>query len=325
MRFVFDLGGGLKYLSSDSINKNLNDKNWHRVTIKRFDRQKFSMKIDQFKELFADIGSPNPPLAELESFVIGGIVPDYQKFENDVLGTEGFIGCLASLEINHEAPDLYSNRLNVCPNVQQGCVDLTCNKESCSNNGLCTASLAGQVACNCEMTSYTGPLCKENSNYYFFGKKSRGCGLISYSISPILRDVANDRLAFGFTTTDGDATLVRVESDSGDQYMSVELREGRVRLNVSLNQAEESHVYSDKTFNDNTYHVINLVRERNIVSLRVDNFNELKFTLKGEDSLFRTQSRVYVGATGQGYFYYIYIDVVNYKFRGLYVHRVANK
>ena len=299
LRFVFELGGGVKYLTSDLINKNLNDKNWHQVTIKRFDRQKFSMKIDQFKELFVEIGSPNPPLAELESFVIGGIVPDYQRFDSDVLGTDGFIGCLASLEINNESPDLYSNRLNLCSNVQQGCVDLACNKESCSNNGVCS-SLSNQVTCNCEMTSYTGPFCKENSNYYFFGKKNRACGLIQYPLSPPLTNQINDKLAFGFTTTDTDGRLVRIESDTGDQYVSIDLKEGKLHLNIKINQMEENHVYMDKKLNDNTYHVVNFVRERNIVSLKVDNFNELKFTLKGEDSIFRTQSNVFVGAATNG-------------------------
>ena len=235
LKFVFELGGGLKHLTSDLLNKQLNDKNWHRVTIKRFDRQKFSMKIDQYKELFVDIGSANPPLAELESFVIGGIVPDYQRFDAEVLGSEGFIGCLASLEINNDAPDLYSNRLNLCAHVQQGCVDLACNKESCSNNGVCT-SFANQVACNCEMTSYTGPYCKEASNYYFFGKKNRGCGLIQYVISPPLLNQVNDRLAFGFTTTDTDASLVKIDSDSGTQYIAIDLRQGKIRLNININQ-----------------------------------------------------------------------------------------
>jgi len=301
LRFVFDLGGGVKYLASDAIGKSLNDKNWHQVTVKRFDRQKFSMKIDQFKELFVEIGSAQPPpLAELESFVIGGLVAsDYQRFDPNVLATDGFIGCLASLEINNEAiPDLYSNRLNLCSHVQQGCVDLACNKESCSNNGVCS-SFSNQVTCNCEMTSYTGAYCKENSNYYFFGKKNRACGLIKYRLQPPLTNQINDKLAFGFTTTDTDGSLVLIESEpSADdhQYVGIELKEGKIRLNIKINQLEESHVYMDKTFNDNTYHVVNFVRERNIVSLKVDNFNELKFTLKGEDSIFRTQSNVIVGA-----------------------------
>ena len=52
----------------------------------------------------------------------------------------------------------------------------------------------------------------------------------------------------------------------------------------------------DKQFNDNTYHVVNFVRERNLVQFRVDNFAELKFTLKGEDGIFKSQSSVHVGA-----------------------------
>lgn len=46
VRFLLDLGGGTKEIVSEQT---LNDRNWHEVTIKRFDRQKFAMKIDNFK------------------------------------------------------------------------------------------------------------------------------------------------------------------------------------------------------------------------------------------------------------------------------------
>lgn len=46
VRFVLDLGGGTKELVSEQP---LNDRNWHEITIRRFDRQKFAMKIDNFK------------------------------------------------------------------------------------------------------------------------------------------------------------------------------------------------------------------------------------------------------------------------------------
>ena len=301
LKFVFELGGGIKQLSSEITNKNLNDKNWHEVTIKRFDRQKFSMKIDDFKELYVDIGSSNPPLSELESFVIGGIVPDYQKFDRDVLGSDGFIGCLASLEINNDAPNLYSSRLNLCSSVQHGCVDLSCNQESCYNNGVCS-TFSNQVSCNCEMTSYTGPFCKDNSNYYFFGKQNRACGIIRYTIVPPNINQQKDRLAFGFTTTDSDALLVRIESDNGSQYIQIELKGGYVYLKININNNEETHVYSpgDKKFNDNTYHVVNLIRDGNHVQFRIDNFDQMAITLDGTDGIFRNQFNVYVGSLPDG-------------------------
>ena len=101
IRFLFDLGAGVKQLTTDLINKNFNDKNWHEITVKRFDRQRFSMKIDDFKELYVDIGSANPPLNELDSLIIGGILTE-NKLDKDILASEAFIGCLASIEINNE-------------------------------------------------------------------------------------------------------------------------------------------------------------------------------------------------------------------------------
>lgn len=49
IRFLLDLGGGTKEIVSE---QQLNDRNWHEITIKRFDRQKFAMKIDNFKVCF---------------------------------------------------------------------------------------------------------------------------------------------------------------------------------------------------------------------------------------------------------------------------------
>ncbi|CAF0717725.1 unnamed protein product [Brachionus calyciflorus] len=293
LRFVFDLGGGIKETTSTSI---LNDRNWHEVTIKRFDRQKFSLKIDDFKDLYIDIGTNSPPLSELESFTIGGLIPDHQKFEPHVLTTLGFIGCLASIEINHDAPNLYSNRLNLCPSVQHGCVDLACSSDTCANNGQCSA-LDGQVSCNCEMTSYTGPFCRDNFNYYFFGKNNKECGLIKYQLNPPKFNQETDKLAFGFTTIALDALLVRIEGDS--QYLEIRLFNGYLSIIANFNNNEERFVYTtleDKKFNDNTYHVVQFTREKSLISFRVDNFEQMRFTLQGSNCVFKNQKTIYVGS-----------------------------
>lgn len=293
LRFVFDLGAGVKQIISAQT---LNDRNWHEVTIKKFDREKFSLKIDDYRDLFADIGTNNPGLAELESFTIGGLMPGHQKFEPHILTTKGFTGCLASIELNGDAADLYSNRLNLCPSVQHGCVDLACSSDTCSNNGQCSV-LNGQVTCNCEMTSYTGAFCRDNSDYLFFGKTSQECGLIKQVLVPALTDQENDKLAFGFTTLDTEALLIRVEGDS--QYIDIRLLNGYLVIVVNLNNVEERFKYStleDKKFNDNTYHVVQFVRQKNLITFRVDNFEQMRFSLQSSNCVFKIQRFVYIGS-----------------------------
>ena len=133
LRFVFELGGGIKFLESNTV---LNDKNWHEVTLSRFDRQKFSMKIDEFTVALVDAGTSTPRLSELNGLVIGGVLPA-QRYLKTGLSNKGFMGCLASVEFNNNAVDLYSKQLQLCPSVQRGCVDSVCNPNPCSNNGVC--------------------------------------------------------------------------------------------------------------------------------------------------------------------------------------------
>jgi WD40 repeat protein len=305
LRFVFELGGGLKVLESDRLTS-LSDRKWHEITIKRFDRQKFSMKIDDYKELLIDIGSNSPPLHELDaSFVIGGLLEadqQHNKLVKENLGNKGFIGCIASLEINNDAPNLYSNMLSVCPSVQHGCIDSVCLPNPCSNNGRCSLD-SNQVSCDCSITSYQGQFCRDDSLFHFFGGQSKKCGMIRYRIEQPVQDQVQDKLGFGFTTTNLEAELVRIESVDQKQYIDIKLKEGIIVLEIKLNNNEvDSKNYLPSTgerFNDNKYHVLQLIRNKNNVKFRIDNFEQLDFNLGGGDEtdfIFHNQFYVYVGA-----------------------------
>lgn len=299
LRFVFELGGGLKVLESERVNS-LSDRKWHEVTIKRFDRQKFAMKIDDNKELLIDIGSSTPPLYELEaSFVIGGLPDDQLKMAKENLGNKGFIGCLASLEINNDAANLHSNMLSVCPTVQHGCVDSVCLPNPCSNNGKCSLQ-SNQVSCDCSMTSYTGQFCRDDSLFYYFGGQSKKCGMVRYRIEPPVPDQPQDRLSFGFTTISSDAKLIRIESVDEKQFIEIRLKDGVVVLETKINEVFDSKNYVPTTgerFNDNKYHVVQLIRNKNDFKFRIDNFDQLEFSLPGDDQgVFHNQFYVYVGS-----------------------------
>ena len=133
LRFVFELGGGLKVLESSMI---LNDKNWHEVTLNKFDRKQFSMRIDEFNVALIEIGTEEPKFGELELLVVGGVTPS-QRYMKTGLSNKGFMGCMSSVEVNNEAVDLYSDKLTLCSSIQRGCVDSVCNPNPCSNNGIC--------------------------------------------------------------------------------------------------------------------------------------------------------------------------------------------
>lgn len=306
LRFSFNTGAGLKELVvTDTY---VNDNNWHEITVRRVDRQRVGLKCDDFSENQIDIGhQPNQQtnlFADLEAYNVGGVPVDYQRMDGHSSNQQsGFVGCLASLEINQESVNLYSpSILNTCPsNIQRGCMGLTCAPDTCSNNGVCSIN-SGKVQCNCEMTSFTGSSCKDNSNYFFFGKDKHGCGLVKYELGTSgsgLRDQQQDRLAFGFTTTNQNAMLTRIVGDDSRQYIEIRLKDGFIQCAVNLNNNEEVFTYStEKKLNDNTYHVIQFYRDRGEISVRVDNFDTYKFRLKARGSdccVFRHEQFVLVG------------------------------
>lgn len=154
----------------------------------------------------------------------------------------------------------------------------------------------------------------------------KGCGFIKYAINPVLRNQQSDRLAFGFTTTDAEALLVRVEGDQ--QHMEIRLNGGAIHVHALFTTGqEEIFTYRpsvDKRLNDNTYHVVKLTRELNVITLRVDNFEQAKFTLKAsaEQCVFRAQQFVFVGAvqaTRESYTYCYYGIMTGLFFNGHYV------
>ena len=295
LKFSFDLGTGLTVIKCDKI-YNLNDKTWHRVSIKRIGSQ-FVMQVDNSNEIAADILPNSRPLIELESFIVGGIPSKYNYLLKDIIVNPiDYTGCLASFEINGEVPDLLHEARHICPSLQYGCLDLTCSPNPCYNNGQCSVE-TGQIGCDCEQTSYSGSFCQDDSKFFFFGGKQKQCGIIRYKLVPAALNTMNDRLAFGFYTSQTNAVLIRIESDKGDQYFEVRLLEGVPQIIAKFDNEPESKLYSlDRKFNDNHYHVIQITRERNKFLFKVDNFIQEELCLQRSDGIFRSQSIIYAGS-----------------------------
>jgi hypothetical protein len=154
------------------------------------------------------------------------------------------------------------------------------------------------------MTSFTGAYCKDDSLFHKFGCKDQDCGQIKYEIIPPARNQWKDVLSFGFSTTDADALLSRVESANGDQYYEIKLKDGSIVIHVNLNNLVEVKSYvptGAKNFNDNRYHVVKFLRERDEITFRVDNFEELVFNLKpssnsASSGIFHQQQNIIAGA-----------------------------
>ena len=313
VRLAFDLGAGLREAESNNA---VTDKTWHELTLKLMpsvDKRKLSLRIDEFEELVVDTASANLKLTDIDSYWFGGVGIE-QRRGRSKSGGKGFMGCVASLEINNEPINFYSSSISLCASVQRGCIDSVCNPNPCSNNGECRI-VSNQVSCDCKMTSYKGPFCRDDSEFYFFGGGKK-CGLVKYAIpQDVSMNKESDQLSFGFTTTISDALLTRVESEDGKQYIEIKLKAGNMLIELNINDKDESREYTPpagKKFNDNRYYVVQFSRNKNQVKFRVDNFEQLEFSLEGNGLGEFESAYVHAGALQQnGNFHYCFYGVMS--------------
>lgn len=184
---------------------------------------------------------------ELEGILyVGGVFKDmYTKLPASVASRNGFEGCLASVDLSDVSPSLTDDAVVPSSLVISGCEGPTkCSQNACANRGVCVQQW-NAYACECDMTSYTGPTCYDGiiglgnrfgrlsmilfscvsvsveSVAYEFGANK---GMIQYTF-PAGRqpDTEEDAIALGFITTKSDAVLLRIESSTTQDYMELEI------------------------------------------------------------------------------------------------------
>ncbi|KAJ4432824.1 hypothetical protein ANN_21463 [Periplaneta americana] len=95
-----------------------------------------------------------------------------------------------------------------------------CSHNICANRGVCVQQW-NSYACDCDMTSYTGPTCSDESVAYEFGP---GRGLITFTYPEGKRpEMKSDVIALGFITSKEDAVLLRIDSGRSNDYMELEI------------------------------------------------------------------------------------------------------
>jgi neurexin len=177
----------------------------------------------------------------------------YSLLPKSIISRHGFEGCLASLDLSGESPDLISDAVVPSSLVESGCDAYAnlhpgkkCTHDLCANHGTCVQQW-NSYTCDCDMTSFSGPTCADGkaANHAFqpppptpssiihsalvlseaasyeFGA---GRGLITYTFPPDRRpEMKRDTLALGFATTANDAVLLRIESASSNDYLEIEI------------------------------------------------------------------------------------------------------
>ncbi|XP_062702509.1 neurexin 1 isoform X5 [Aedes albopictus] len=270
IHYVFDLGDG-PITIRDKARIHMNDNRWHSVSIRRPGPKTHTLAVDESIEIFTASG--NNMHLELEGILyVGGVFKDmYSRLPSSIASRTGFEGCMASVDLADTTPSLTEDAVVPSSLVVSGCEGPTkCSQNACANRGICVQQW-NAYACECDMTSFTGPTCYDESISYEFGTNK---GLIQYTFPPGRQpDTEEDNIALGFVTTKSDAVLLRIESLTTQDYIEMEIVEGNVFIVYNIGSHDLPLGEIGVKVNDNNYHIVRFTRSGANATLQIDDYN----------------------------------------------------
>lgn len=156
----------------DKSKIHMNDNRWHSVTIRRPGPKIHSMTVDDTIETYVTTGN-NMHLNLDGILYIGGVFKDmYAGLPTTVASRVGFEGCLASMDLADISASLTDDAVVPSSLVVNGCEGPTkCSQNACANRGICVQQW-NAYACECDMTSFTGPTCYDGKRHSLYIKIS---------------------------------------------------------------------------------------------------------------------------------------------------------
>ena len=206
----------------------------------------------------------------------------------------GFMGCLASVDLNGELIDLINGPDVIVSSslVESGCNEMkTCsfcaskgkcvkNQSTIINNQLRNNQLAKQKknsqpvsSCDCKLITYAGVTCEEHEGASF----KFSSGVLIYTFPEDKKpETKSDELIIGVKTESiDDSILIRIDSTSSNDYIEVEMIDGHVIVIYNVGSADHFIEDLNILINDNQYHVIKFNRSGPNATLQIDNHNQV--------------------------------------------------
>ncbi|XP_039527206.1 neurexin 3a isoform X12 [Pimephales promelas] len=270
IHYVFDLGNGPNVIKGNS-DRALHDNQWHNVVITRDNSNVHTLKVDA--KLVSQVVNGAKNLDLKGDLYIAGLGPNmYNSLPKLVASRDGFMGCLASVDLNGRLPDLINDALFRSGQIERGCEgpSTTCQEDSCANMGICIQQWENYT-CDCSMTSYTGAQCNDPGTTYIFGK---GGGVITFNWPANERpSTRTDRLTVGFSTSLKDGILIRIDSAPGlGDYLMLHIEQGKIGVTFNIGTVDITVLESSTAVNDGKYHVVRFTRNGGNATLQVDNW-----------------------------------------------------
>ncbi|NP_001240692.1 neurexin [Aplysia californica] len=296
--YVYNMGEGAQRVKAN-VQHPINDNKWHEARIFRVEKFTQLLRVDDNTPTVDDLTGTKNNRFDLDGFLyIGGVRKTmYPSLPKLVYSRHGFVGCLGSLNLNGYLPNVLREANPIHESVGDGCRGpmSKCVNDSCANQGRCVQQWTS-YKCDCDMTSFTGPMCKDESVSYKFGP---GPGLMTFAHLADHEPSTNfDNLAFGFKTFLSDAILLRMDSRAYDDFIQIELADGYVYL--VYNMGSFDHPLGDfyHKVNDGQYHVVRFTRAGPNATLQIDaDMPQTKHPTGKQAHTFNNQAFVRIGGT----------------------------
>ncbi|CAH1791707.1 unnamed protein product, partial [Owenia fusiformis] len=300
LHFVYDVGSGPHVIISDNPKK-LNDNKWHDIAVLRPTLNQHILRVDGKSRVDHLGDSKEVHYDLLEPLYLGGLSKLlFNSLPKLMASRFGFQGCMASFDLNGIRPRVVEDRDVTIPGeyldlISSGCngPTVTCNKDACDHGGRCVQAW-NKYTCDCDMTSFSGDTCSEESTSYQFGEKG---GLITLTYPEGERPhMKHDQIALGLVTTQKDCIILRIDSDRSNDYIEMELVDGQ--LFVVYNMGSYDHPIGEFStrINDGQYHIIRFARSGANSTIQVDNHDRLfKYPEGKQLNIFNYQAFLQVG------------------------------
>ncbi|KAG5887691.1 hypothetical protein JTB14_002012 [Gonioctena quinquepunctata] len=294
INYIVNVGDGTVTLR-DTVREHLNDNRWHTVGIRRPSVKQHTLMVDNDIVIATNFGTGN---LELDGILyLGGVYKDLYPLlpQDDIKSRHGFEGCIAGLDLNGESPNIMEDAVVHSSLVTSGCEGQSakCSHNVCANAGICVQQW-NSYTCDCDMTSFTGPTCSDESVSYEFGPNR---GIITYTYPEDARpEMQEDTIAIGLITTKSDAVLLRIISGTSNDYIEMYIVEGNVFVVYNLGTNDLLLGEISVKVNDNAYHVIRYHRYGHNSTLQVDDYNVQTNHPSGHQlQVFNSQSQIQIG------------------------------
>ena len=126
--YVYDMGGGAKRIQVNTPEP-LNDNKWHDLSLFRPQMDEQRIRIDNNPSTVEDMKGYSARHFDLKGpLYVGGLIKHrYYQLPTKITSRNGFLGCMASLDINGEVVDILDAATFTEKAVTRGCSGKSCH------------------------------------------------------------------------------------------------------------------------------------------------------------------------------------------------------